>query len=538
MDVYKFIEIHEALINYDYNFINIYDSKYVRQEKIKKYMFDFSVKNIKINYNGKFTICWSFVKDNIIFIKCEDLISLHLARLIKNKLNGHIKNIIIGSYEIELNFFGKFLMELNCLLSDNFLDYCTICNKELKIRGLEKVSCCEKDECIKLLSQIPIDNKLSKLFEYDPKLIELLCSLLKSAVIHPKAQKIYNVIPKLPNVNTFADFKNYVDKYLKLEKINIVHSEIPNEIELINKLGIEMYSLIKISINDNYFSLSTLGHLDNLQNFNIGLATNIYDKMDNRTIHLIKLNYTASIENSFNTGFYLYHGSSFENWYSIIKNGLKVMSGTEFMTSGAAYGNGIYCSNSFQMSYGYSNKLQTVTNVKSRNIIGIFEFLTDPKVYQKAPGIYVINNDKVLLLRYLVVTNNIFSQGTEIDKYFIQNKNITHHKSYNNLEYNILRLKKEHLLLSHNPSISSVITTDNLSWNVIILNKKYGEITLKIIFNNYPINPPTLKHISQNKKKLFVDDTIMFDELNPVNWTINNNLSKIITKINKYIEDI
>ena len=94
------------------------------------------------------------------------------------------------------------------------------------------------------------------------------------------------------------------------------------------------------------------------------------------------------------------------------------------------------------------------------------------------------------------------------------------------------------MLLSHNPSISSVITTDNLSWNVIILNKKYGEITLKIIFNNYPINPPTLKHISQNKKKLFVDDTIMFDELNPVNWTINNNLSKIITKINKYIEDI
>ncbi|KAF8386396.1 hypothetical protein PRIPAC_75538, partial [Pristionchus pacificus] len=52
---------------------------------------------------------------------------------------------------------------------------------------------------------------------------------------------------------------------------------------------------------------------------------------------------------------YLFHGSKKENWHSIIRSGLKNMSGTKYMTSGAAYGSGIYLSNLISTSFGYSS---------------------------------------------------------------------------------------------------------------------------------------------------------------------------------------
>ncbi len=41
---------------------------------------------------------------------------------------------------------------------------------------------------------------------------------------------------------------------------------------------------------------------------------------------------------------FLFHGSGQENWYSILRNGLRVLSNTKYMTCGAAYGAGVYAS--------------------------------------------------------------------------------------------------------------------------------------------------------------------------------------------------
>lgn len=41
---------------------------------------------------------------------------------------------------------------------------------------------------------------------------------------------------------------------------------------------------------------------------------------------------------------FAFHGSSIENWHSIIRNGLMNASGTDKQVNGAAYGSGIYMS--------------------------------------------------------------------------------------------------------------------------------------------------------------------------------------------------
>jgi len=52
--------------------------------------------------------------------------------------------------------------------------------------------------------------------------------------------------------------------------------------------------------------------------------------------------------------FFCFHGSSMENWYSILRNGLRNLSNTSLMTAGAAYGQGIYASSNYHTSYGYT----------------------------------------------------------------------------------------------------------------------------------------------------------------------------------------
>jgi ubiquitin-conjugating enzyme E2 Q len=53
---------------------------------------------------------------------------------------------------------------------------------------------------------------------------------------------------------------------------------------------------------------------------------------------------------------FCFHGSSMENWYSILRNGLRNLSNSGLMTAGAAYGAGIYASENYATSYGYTAK--------------------------------------------------------------------------------------------------------------------------------------------------------------------------------------
>jgi Poly(ADP-ribose) polymerase catalytic domain len=55
--------------------------------------------------------------------------------------------------------------------------------------------------------------------------------------------------------------------------------------------------------------------------------------------------------------FWAFHGSQFSNWHSILRVGLKNYSGTAMMSTGAAYGAGIYLSPNSGTSSGYSRPL-------------------------------------------------------------------------------------------------------------------------------------------------------------------------------------
>jgi hypothetical protein len=64
----------------------------------------------------------------------------------------------------------------------------------------------------------------------------------------------------------------------------------------------------------------------------------------------------------------VWHGSGLGNWHNIVRTGLKNMSGTQFQSSGAAYGPGIYAAHDSNTSYGYSGN---TTNPWSATMYGM-----------------------------------------------------------------------------------------------------------------------------------------------------------------------
>ena len=60
--------------------------------------------------------------------------------------------------------------------------------------------------------------------------------------------------------------------------------------------------------------------------------------------------------------FFAFHGSPAQNWYSILRNGLRSMSNTGYMSTGAAYGEGIYLATDLNTSLVYARSTTSSWN--------------------------------------------------------------------------------------------------------------------------------------------------------------------------------
>ncbi|GMS79290.1 hypothetical protein PENTCL1PPCAC_1465, partial [Pristionchus entomophagus] len=115
---------------------------------------------------------------------------------------------------------------------------------------------------------------------------------------------------------------------------------------------------------------------------------------------------------------YLFHGSRNENWHSIIRSGLKNMSGTKYQLVGAAYGAGIYLSPQMSTSYHYSSRFDE-RNIADKclnnkccmasvseggfTLLAVVEVVDNPDAYQhNKDHIVVVKEEKWCSLRMLV----------------------------------------------------------------------------------------------------------------------------------------
>jgi hypothetical protein len=301
-----------------------------------------------------------------------------------------------------------------------------------------------------------------------------------------------------------------------------------------------MFALITNALFNNYYSLCSyndlsIGNLkkqlikncDDIEYFNISYSTDIETKIK------------SQLDNDYKY-YYLYHGSPFYCWYSIIKNGLKVMSGTEFMTTGAAYGNGIYASDQLAISHGYAKPVLSSTSV----IIGLFQIIKNPLEYKQTTGIYVIPDSSILVLRTLIKIKNgtnLYESYTHLDNYFIiqqaneKKKNDTYLTTLTNK-----RLIAELKLINtetHKFKVIEYHNNNDKPW-LIELYVNNNTYILELSFFDYPMNPPlfVVKNLKIDDIKGIIDDKfkICLPILDPHVWNITNKLVNIIDSIHTF----
>ena len=271
------------------------------------------------------------------------------------------------------------------------------------------------------------------------------------------------------------------------------------------------------------------------------------DPSDELCVEYFNINYSTEIENKIKSKlddklkyYYLYHGSPFHCWYSIIKNGLKVMSQTEFMTAGAAFGNGIYLSDQLQTSHGYARQ----TPPFNYSMIGLFQVIESPEKYKKSAGIFVVPDEKILILRTLIKINKPSKTHTfynQLNDYFIKQRCIDKNIS----EHNLVALKNKRLsaelkLIEKNPKFKVVSCSDehDKPW-IIELNSKEETYKIEIQFYNYPLCPPLFK-ITEFKGtvKGIIDKEykINIPVLELGNWSISNKIVEVLEIVHTFME--
>jgi ubiquitin-protein ligase len=273
---------------------------------------------------------------------------------------------------------------------------------------------------------------------------------------------------------------------------------------------------------------------------------------------------------------YLYHGTKFENAFSIMRNGAKIGSKSKYFLNGAAYGDGIYLSNSINMSLGYSTGVQNYSTSRSMNInmvLFIFEVKKNPKKnnWLKSGNIFVVDDEDALILRFMMYFNNstyALNQAifTAIDKKLntgaiqvqektnleVEKKNITtiHNKRLMR-EFSIIK-KQDPQVLGFNVVLTEednlkqwtieLFRVDNTNLEAQMKTLGIKHIEIEITFKeNYPIEPPFIRvvhpHFKFRSGHITAGGSLCMEMLTNQGWSPTFNVENIITQIKFAISD-
>ena len=454
------------------------------------------------NYNVKLVMQKD--QNNMEFIKYNDHID-----------NIHFANVLNTTNLLNVNQIPE-LMEFITQLNLN--NYCVVCQEKLDFQSDYFVPC-GKPECLYKYEELIVGNAVIEKVKDDSEKCKFLLESAIDAIACDRKYDIFEPFPrhflkyeidgmdrgtvsKLSGKN-YDDAKNFALIAKTLNGVNIsnilkLSKTIKTDVELSEILGKDLYILVRFILmsckvdickNDDVLGMKS-------DKFKIYKIVHPIDKEEE----------FKQVSNKVQTS-YLFHGSRWCNWFSILRNGLKNCSKTKLMTAGAAHGNGIYLSDDINLSYGYGLS-------GDKSAVGVFE-LIDKQKYHKTGTIFVVDDEKVLIQRYLLIIpsshkNDFFKEINSIFNKTIHEDKINALAQYN--KKSIAKIVKEYQILSKmNPETSNFrIDVDPnfpFEWKIFISKfdeklplaqdmKKFGinEIELEIKFpENYPFSPVFLR---------------------------------------------
>lgn len=492
------------------------------------------------------TIDIKYVKGIILFKKNKEIWSLLCIKK-EEQLEISIEeqtvnNIIL--YNVFFNLIKTNIISLSDLeqtltimkeIINNIHMYCIGCFEKVEFQADTFVTC-GKPSCINKYEEMQIGNPVSELIKKDTTLFEFLVESGFQAILSNRNNNIFEPFPphflldkeigkkmqktrgemsklKGENYDKFKDFKK-LQELAKIKVKSLLSDEI-NELDdsqLCNLWSLDMYMLVRFIITSCKTDI----------NYDTNVTEGVQD-IDVDSFKIYRLLHPSIVEDDFNkrkgdkNTYYLFHGSRSENWYSIIRNGLKNCSKTELMTCGAAYGNGIYFSDDGNFSYSYG------MSSKGESYLGVFEIIGHKNDYLKTPKIYVIDKENIAIQRYLIIAKKNCSKSLNVINNIFDK--VIHQKKVNMIQgvmnKGVKKLIREYRLIKKIPQdkfgFRIEVNTDNVYlWKLFLFGyeskeviaqdmAKYNikEIEMQVSYpSNYPFSPPFVRIIKPRFRHL------------------------------------
>lgn len=204
---------------------------------------------------------------------------------------------------------------------------------------------------------------------------------------------IYGDIINKTHLDEFFNITNNTEEFMRILLLKFT-----NDDELCNYF-INMTSLGNMFIKLLYFFIFT--NTIAFSSFNLSI--------NSANINIYKITHSEEKEREFfnitTESKILLHGTSCRNIYSIMKNGIKVMSGTNYEINGSIYGNGIYLTNNISTAYSYSRERLSKNEKTNTNTHCILVFDTKNLNYKDSRIECYVQQENECILRFILWIN-------------------------------------------------------------------------------------------------------------------------------------
>jgi ubiquitin-protein ligase len=505
--------------------------------------------------------------------------------IILHKILKQYNLLTIPKLDKEIDKHLKNLIELVEILK--IYNYCFNCGNMLDFLNDSKFMSCDNVECLNICnSSFLDDNSITSEFQKyknspNESVLDFIISTAYWSLESNRREIIYNpqplyikIMAEQNNKTLWKLLDDCITNY-PIHKILPILKKHDSDQDLYNEIGEIAYAFIKFTIKSNNTMIfaDTLIGSDDI--YNVLKEDQITDLNVDKTADMIVDNllkmkqynvvHSQIIENKFKKAqntCYLYHGSRQENWYSIMRNGLKIGStDNKLLVNGAVHGTGIYLSDIINFSITYSNS----PNI----IVGVCQVIDTRDKWKKTTNIYVVPEETHVMLKYMIIlpnnnTNQLFYLSKILDNKF--QSGIYHDQNTKKTQVTSLRSKrlmKEYktlmsqsqkdlgfrITLPHADNLDLWkihISAEDFTGNDIIQNdlKKYGieEVELEFKFNeNYPVQPPFVRIVSPRfiyrTGHITLGGSICMELLTNQGWDITTSVSTVITYIKSAIID-
>lgn len=339
-------------------------------------------------------------------------------------------------------------------------EYCAICDSPFTLPPMMMRAVCPRELCTYQFGEFGSKITSAEGMNNHAEVVDLLVCMLLAAA---KSSRRHLILDPFPNVSVgeqlreaahsnrkafvsvggglrvvlHPDSKDFSKLETYVQELQSIRARVGNQLGAswsakTSSMSAEAAALLKWTVASNRSFLAPLQDNERIEAFRTPFQYLLISAPPDKEARFQEL------KKQFRTSF-AFHGSSSENWHSILRNGLKNASNTKLMTCGAAHGPGIYLSTASSCSMGYTRYSPAVSeevvalkrqktgnrfvdNQRGLVMMAVCEVVEDPSRLRKPNSqIWVAGEEELVCTRFFLVFSeadhfNLNVSTLELDK--------------------------------------------------------------------------------------------------------------------------